>query len=57
MALKDGEVVAGLYRQSPDISARGVPPTWNTCLAVDDADAATEAVERVGGQVLMPPSE
>jgi len=57
MALKDGEVVAGLYLQSPDMSARGVPPMWNTYLAVDDADAATEAVQGAGGQVLVPPSD
>ncbi|MFZ2056705.1 MAG: VOC family protein [Acidimicrobiales bacterium] len=57
MALKDGEIVAGLYPQSPDMSARGVPPMWNTYIAVDDADAATEAVQGAGGQVLMPPSD
>ena len=57
MALKNGEVVAGLYQQSPAMAAQGVAPAWSTYIAVDDVDAATERVRGAGGQVLMPPSD
>ena len=37
------------------MAARGVPPMWNTYIAVDDVDAATERAKGAGGQVLMAP--
>jgi predicted enzyme related to lactoylglutathione lyase len=57
MALKNGEVVAGLYTQSADMAAQGVPPMWSTYIAVDNVDSATQRVKSAGGQVLMPPSD
>ena len=55
MALKDSEVVAAIAPQSPALAAQGVPPTWNTYIAVDNVDAASEAANRAGGRVLMSP--
>jgi hypothetical protein len=55
MALVDNGVAAAIAPQSPEMRAAGVPPTWNTYLAVDDVDAATGRVEAAGGQVLMTP--
>jgi hypothetical protein len=57
MAMKDGELVAGLSPQSADTTDQGVPPFWSTYIAVDDVDAATARAEGAGGQVLMPPSD
>lgn len=48
-----GRDVAGIGSQ-PESSA-GAPPTWNTYVAVDDADAAAERAAGAGGGVLMQP--
>lgn len=55
MAVKDDGVVAAIVPQSPDMAAQGVPPTWNTYLAVDDVDAVAARVEPAGGKLLMAP--
>jgi uncharacterized protein len=57
MAVKDDGVVAAIAPQSPELAAAGVPPMWNTYLAVDDVDAATAKVPGCGGQVGMEPFE
>ncbi len=57
MALKDGELVAGISPQQPGAAAQGLPPTWNTFITVDDVDAATVAAEAAGGQVYAQPFE
>jgi hypothetical protein len=57
MALKSGETVAGIAPQPPALAAQGVPPTWNTYLAVDEVDAALERASRAGGQVFMPATD
>ena len=55
MASKGDGVVAALAPQSPDMVARGAPPTWNTYLAVDDVDAVAKRVGPAGGNLLMEP--
>jgi uncharacterized protein len=57
MALKDDERVAAIAPQSPELVAAGVPPMWNTYIAVDDVDARTATVPAAGGQVAMEPFE
>ncbi|MHC1557609.1 VOC family protein [Actinomycetospora sp. C-140] len=47
-----GETVAALG--SPGAAA---PPAWTLYLAVDDVDAAAEALEELGGQVLHGPED
>lgn len=51
MATKSGGVVAAIAPQPRP----GVPPMWNTYLAVDDVDAAAARVEAAGGKLPMPP--
>jgi len=52
----EGEgVVAGIAPQSPEMAAQSVPPMWNTYLAVEDVDAASERVTAAGGQLAMAP--
>jgi len=55
MAVKNGAVVAAIAPQSPEMQAQGVPPMWNTYIAVDDVDAATSRARAAGGQVAMEP--
>ena len=55
MAIKDGEPVAAIAPMSPDMISQNVPPFWNTYIAVDDVDAATEVAKAAGGQVVMGP--
>ena len=55
MALLRGQPVAAIAPQSPELTAAGAPPMWNTYLAVDSADEATARVEAAGGKVGMTP--
>ena len=56
MALLDGDTVAAIAPMQPG-APPGVPPIWNTYLAVDDVDAAAEKAAPAGGQLLMPPAD
>jgi hypothetical protein len=55
MALLDGETVAAAAPQNPDTAAAGMPPMWNTYIAVDDVDAVTARAAASGGQAMMEP--
>ena len=48
-------MVAAVAPQNPQMLENGVPPTWNTYIAVDDVDAAAAKVADAGGQVAMEP--
>jgi len=50
----DGQVAA-IAPQSPELTAAGAPPMWNTYLAVDSVDDATAKVAAAGGTVAMEP--
>ena len=54
MALLNGETVAAIAPMPPG-APEGMPPMWNTYIAVDDIDATVEKVAPAGGQVFMPP--
>ncbi len=56
MATVNGETVAAIAPMPPGAPA-GMPPMWNTYLAVDDVDAAVDKVGPAGGQVLMPATD
>jgi hypothetical protein len=55
LALRNGQVVAGLMAQPPDMKAAGAPPMWSTYVAVTDADATAGLIESSGGTVMSPP--
>jgi uncharacterized protein len=55
MAMLDGHPVAAIASQSPEMAAAGVPPMWNTYIAVDSVDEAVGKVEAAGGKVAMAP--
>ena len=49
--------IVGISAQRPDEAAQGVPPHWNTYLAVEDVDATTAAVKDAGGAVIAEPMD
>ena len=53
MAMLNGETVAAIAPMPPG-APDGMPPMWNTYIAVDDVDAAVDKVGPAGGQVLIP---
>ena len=55
LAFVNGQVVAGLMAQSPDLRAAGAPPVWSTYVSVADADATAGLIERAGGTVMAKP--
>ncbi|RFA16941.1 hypothetical protein B7R22_01120 [Subtercola boreus] len=55
MGTIDGRNVAGLMQQAPEMV--GDAPSWQTYIAVDDAEAAAERVTEEGGTVLFPVDE
>ncbi|MFE4054380.1 VOC family protein [Streptomyces sp. YIM B13518] len=50
---KNGKMVAGLGK----LTEEGARPAWMIYYTVTDADATTEAVERAGGTVRVPPTD
>src|ERR1700719_3689226 len=54
MATLNGETVAAIAPMPPGVP-EGMPPMWNTYIAVDNVDAAVDKVGPAGGQVLMAP--
>jgi predicted enzyme related to lactoylglutathione lyase len=55
MAMLGEHPVAAIAPQPPEMLAAGVPPMWNTYLAVDSVDDAVAKVEATGGKVAMAP--
>lgn len=55
MAFIGDKTVAAISAQGPDMAAQGIPPMWNTYIAVDDVDATTAKVAGAGGMVAMEP--
>ncbi|MFJ7022457.1 VOC family protein [Streptomyces sp. NPDC101117] len=53
MFRKDGRAVAGLG----PLTEEGARPAWMLYFAVEDADAATRAVEQAGGSVRVAPTD
>jgi predicted enzyme related to lactoylglutathione lyase len=41
----------------PDAAAMSVPPHWNVNIQVADTDAVTDDAARLGGTILMPPTD
>ncbi len=54
MFMKDGESIAGMGQTSEEMKAQGVPPMWNSYVAVDDAEAAAKKAEALGGKLMFP---
>jgi predicted enzyme related to lactoylglutathione lyase len=51
----DGKDVAAISPQPQQQREAGVPPTWNSYVSVEDADAAAERASELGATVHAPP--
>lgn len=57
VARLDGLDAAGIGERVGSGAASAQPGSWNTYVAVDDAEATCARVEAAGGRVLTPPSQ
>ncbi|MEE9473773.1 MAG: VOC family protein [Acidimicrobiia bacterium] len=57
MAVIGDAPIAGLMQQPQDQADMGVPPMWNTYLAVEDCDDCTKRAEEAGGKVVVEPMD
>jgi predicted enzyme related to lactoylglutathione lyase len=55
MARLDGKYVAAIAPQPPQQSQAGVPPMWNSYVAVESADAAADRAKELGATVHAGP--
>lgn len=55
MVQKDRKDLAGLYELPPELVKMGVPPHWMSYVAVSDADAACQKIQKNGGQIQQGP--
>jgi hypothetical protein len=51
---KNGKNVAGLTPQQEQERAQGIPPHWNTYIAVEDAELVAKEAERLGAPIVAP---
>lgn len=50
-----GKSVAGIMEQSKEQAEQGMPPSWFTYITVEDVEAVTAKVEKLGGRVISEP--
>jgi uncharacterized protein len=55
MARVGGKDVGAISPQPQMMRDAGAPPTWNSYVSVENADAVAERVKELGGNVLAPP--
>jgi predicted enzyme related to lactoylglutathione lyase len=55
MWMKDGAPAAGMFELPAEMA--GVPPHWMPYFQVEDTDATVEEAKKLGGNVLMPPTD
>ena len=55
-ALKDGAVVAGMMLKEGNVDDEAMP-CWDPYVTVDDVLKSVQIVEKMGGRILVPPTE
>lgn len=55
-ALKDGSVVAGMMLKEGNVDDE-VEPCWDPYITVDDVEQSAKIVEKMGGKILLPPTD
>ena len=50
-----GQKIGGIMHTPP--TAPGMPPTWGSYITVDDVDGRAAAVKKLGGKVIVPPTD
>ncbi|MCY4447957.1 MAG: VOC family protein [Chloroflexi bacterium] len=54
---RNGKNIAGLSPMMPDMLEQGVPPHWNSYVAVVNVEEAAAKAARLGGTMIMPPMD
>lgn len=54
--MKTGDQMVGGIMTCPK-EMQGMPPAWGTYITVDNVDARAAAVEKLGGKLLVPPTD
>ena len=52
---KDGKQVCAAYAQDKQIRQQGIPPFWQSYVAVENVDAMVENATQAGGELVMSP--
>ncbi len=47
--------VGGIMATPPE--AQGMPPMWGVYVTVDDVDATAKTAEKLGGKIIVPPTD
>jgi predicted enzyme related to lactoylglutathione lyase len=53
----EGRDIGGLYKMNAHQQQMGVPPHWLTYIGVEDVDASASKAEKIGGRILVPPTD
>ena len=56
VALKDGAMVAGMMLKEGNVDDE-VMPCWDPYITVDDVEKSAKIVEKMGGRILLPPTD
>jgi predicted enzyme related to lactoylglutathione lyase len=56
VALKDGSIVAGMMLKEGNVDDE-VLPCWDPYITVDDVEISAKIVEKMGGKILLPPTD
>jgi predicted enzyme related to lactoylglutathione lyase len=57
MMQKDGKDAAAISILQPEQAAAGMPPHWNSYIAVQNIDKTAEKATALGGSVVLPPMD
>jgi uncharacterized protein len=57
MFTSGGAPVAGIFRQTPEMKAQGVPPNWMPYVEVSDVDASAAKAKSLGATVMVGPDD
>ncbi|HEX6316895.1 MAG TPA: VOC family protein [Gemmatimonadaceae bacterium] len=53
----NGQPVAGIFRQTAEMKANGIPPNWMPYVEVDDVDATASSAKSLGATVMAGPDD
>lgn len=56
VALKNGSMVAGMMLKEGNVPADAMP-CWDPYITVDNVEKAVKIVEKMGGKVILPPTD
>jgi predicted enzyme related to lactoylglutathione lyase len=57
MWTQGGVPIGGIFRQTPEMKAQGIPPNWMPYVDVDDVDATAAKAKSLGATVIAGPDD